>query len=53
MLFIWISLNVFVLYFCNILFSSLTAVCCFDNGYVGKQTVAWKEYYAEYWLKEL
>ena len=33
--------------------SSLTAVCCFDNGYVGKQTVAWKEYCAEYWLKEL
>ena len=25
----------------------------FDNGYVGKQTVAWKEYCAEYWLKEL
>ena len=32
---------------------SLTAVCCFDNGYVGKQTVAWKEYCAQYWLKEL
>ena len=25
----------------------------FDNGYVGKQPVAWKEYCAEYWLKEL
>ena len=29
------------------------AVCCFDNGYVEKQPVAWKEYCAEYWLKEL
>ena len=25
-------------------FFSLTAVRCFDNGYVGKQQVAWKEY---------
>ena len=33
--------------------SSLTAVRCFDNGYVGKQPVARKEYCAEYWLKEL
>ena len=33
--------------------SSLTAVCCFNNGYVGKQPVAWKEYSAEYWLKVL
>ena len=33
--------------------SSLTAVRCFDNGYVGKQPVVWKEYHAEYWLKEL
>ena len=31
----------------------LTAVSCFDNGYVGKHPVAWKEYCAEYWLKEL
>ena len=23
---------------------------CFDNGYVGKQPVAWREYCAEYWL---
>ena len=22
---------------------------CFDDGYVGKQPVAWKEYCAEYW----
>ena len=33
--------------------SPLTAVCCFDNGYVGKQPVAWKEYCSDYWLKEL
>ena len=26
---------------------------CFDDGYVGKQPIAWKEYCAEYWLKEL
>ena len=32
--------------------SSLTAVRCFDNGYVGKYPVAWKEYCAEYWLKK-
>ena len=32
--------------------SSLTAVHCFHNGYVGKQPVAWKEYCAEYWLKD-
>ena len=25
----------------------------FDNGYVGKQPVVRKEYYVEYWLKEL
>ena len=33
--------------------SSLTAVHCFDDGYVGKQLVAWKAYCAECWLKEL
>ena len=38
---------------CGRIHSSLTAVCCFDNGYVGKQPVAWKEYCEEYWLKEL
>ena len=32
---------------CNRIHSSLTAVNCFDHGYVGKQLVA------EYWLKEL
>ena len=38
---------------CDRINSSLTAVRCFDNGYVGKQPVAWKEKCAEYWLKEL
>ena len=38
---------------CDRIHSSLTAVCCFNNGYLGKQPVAWKEYCAEYWLKEL
>ena len=33
--------------------SSLTAVHCFDSGYVVNQPVAWKEYYAEYWFKEV
>ena len=33
--------------------SSLTAVYCFENVYVEKQPVAWKEYSAEYRLKEL
>ena len=32
---------------------SFTAVHCFDNGNVGKQPVAWKEYCAEHRLKEL
>ena len=32
---------------------TVTAVRCFDNGYVGKQPVAWKEYCAEYWFKGL
>ena len=38
---------------CNEIHSSLTVVRCFHNGYVGKQQVVWKEYCAEYWLKEL
>ena len=38
---------------CDRIHSSLTTVHCFDNGYVGKQPVAWKEYCVEYWLKEL
>ena len=38
---------------CNRIHSSLTTVSCFDIGYVGKQQVAWKEYCAKCWLKEL
>ena len=38
---------------CDRIHSPLTAVYCFDNGYVGKQPVAWKEYSAQYWFKEL
>ena len=34
-------------------FIPLTTIRCFHNDYVGKQPVAWKEYCAEYWLKEL
>ena len=37
---------------CYKIHSSLTAVCCFDNCFVGKQPVVWKEYCVEYWLKE-
>ena len=37
---------------CDRIYSSLS-LHCFNNGYVGKQPVAWKEYCAEYWLKEL
>ena len=33
--------------------SSPTDVHYFNNSYVGKQPVAWKEYCAKYWLKEL
>ena len=33
--------------------SFLTGVYCFDDGYVGKQPVAWKVYCAEYWLKNI
>ena len=33
--------------------SSLTAVGFFNNGYVGKQPMAWKDYSVEYCLKEL
>ena len=38
---------------CNRIHSSLNAVHCFGNGEGGKQPVAWKEYCAEYCLKEL
>ena len=33
----------------NVTWSSLTAVQCFDDGYMGKQQVAWEEYCADYW----
>ena len=38
---------------CNRIHSFLTTVRYFNNGYVGKQPVALKEYCAEYWLKKL
>ena len=38
---------------CDRIHSSLTAVHYFDNVCVGKQSVAWKEYSATYWSKEL
>ena len=39
---------------CDRIHSSLTAVRCFDNDYVGMQPVAWKEYQCgKYCLKEL
>ena len=41
---------------CDMIHSSLTAVRFFFfflTMVVGKQQLAWKEYYAEYWLKEL
>ena len=35
---------------CNRIHSSLITVHCFNNGYVGKQPVAWKkEYCTKYW----
>ena len=33
---------------CSRIHSPLTAVHCFDDGYMEKQSVAWKEYCAEY-----
>ena len=38
---------------CDRIHCSVNAVLCFDNSFVGKQPVAWKEYCAKYWLKEL
>ena len=38
--------------YCDRIHSSVTAVLCFDNGYVRKKPLAWKEYCAEDWLKE-
>ena len=37
---------------CERMHSSLTSARCFDIN-LGKQPVAWKEYCAQYWLKEL
>ena len=33
---------------CDRIHSSLITVHCSDNGYVGKQPMAWKEYCAKY-----
>ena len=33
---------------CHMIYSSLTVVLYFYDGYVGKQPVSWKEYSAEY-----
>ena len=38
---------------CDRIHSFFTAVHCFDNSYVRKQPMAWKEYCAEYLLKGL
>ena len=38
---------------CDIIYFSITNIHCFDDGNVGKQPVAWKEYCWEYWLKEI
>ena len=38
---------------CDRIHSSFTTVRCFDNGYVGKKLVAWKEYCEEYRFKDL
>ena len=38
---------------CDRIHSYHTAVDDFHNGYVGKQPLAWKEYFAGNWLKEL
>ena len=38
---------------CDKIHTSLTTIICFDDGCVGKEPVAWREYCAGYWLKEL
>ena len=38
---------------CDRIHISLTTDYCFHDGYFKKQPPAWKEYCAEYWLKEL
>ena len=47
------SANIFNKYWwchCDRIHSSLTAVHCFENGYVIKQPVAWRDYCMEHWL---
>ena len=34
---------------CDRIHCSLLAVHCFNDGYMGRQLVAWKQYCAEYW----
>ena len=38
---------------CDRIHVCLTTVPFFEDGYVEKQLVVWKEHFAEYWLKEL
>ena len=38
---------------CDWIHSSLTAIHCFDDDYVGEQPMAWEKYCAEYSLKVL
>ena len=45
--------NTLVRHESSITYHSKVAVLIFDIGYVEKQPVAWKEYCAKYWLKEL
>ena len=42
-----------LIFFLSINDIALTVVYCFDILYVGKQSVAWKEYCVEYWLTGL
>ena len=49
----WFSDNFYFAKFPKRIHFPLTTVCYFDNGYVGKQPVAWNKYCAEYLLKEL
>ena len=48
----WFDLRARPIFFPRI-YSSFTAVHYFDDGYMGKHPVAWKEYCADYWLKQL
>ena len=35
------------------IFKKVFSTMVYTDGYVGKQPVAWKEYCADYWLKEI